>query len=73
MAAMGSIAPAAPRRVVVITGALSGIGRAAAISFAADGWCVVASGRRDEVGAALVAEISSKGVLGGSGLAADAR
>ena len=31
---------------VIITGAGSGIGRAAALKFAANGYCVIASGRR---------------------------
>ena len=36
--------------VVLITGALTGIGRATAIAFAREGARVVISGRRDEVG-----------------------
>jgi NAD(P)-dependent dehydrogenase (short-subunit alcohol dehydrogenase family) len=47
--------------VVVITGALSGIGRATAIAFAKDGATVVVSGRRDEAGKALADELRSFG------------
>jgi NAD(P)-dependent dehydrogenase (short-subunit alcohol dehydrogenase family) len=43
--------------VVLITGALTGIGRAAAIAFARKGAKVVVSGRRDEAGKALVEEL----------------
>jgi NAD(P)-dependent dehydrogenase (short-subunit alcohol dehydrogenase family) len=42
--------------VVLITGALTGIGRAAAIIFAQEGARVVVSGRRDKQGQELVAE-----------------
>src|ERR1700722_12584189 len=47
--------------VVLITGALSGIGRATAIAFAKKGDTVVASGRRDEAGKALAEELRSFG------------
>jgi NAD(P)-dependent dehydrogenase (short-subunit alcohol dehydrogenase family) len=47
--------------VVLITGALTGIGRAAAIAFARKGAKVVVSGRRDEAGQALVKELRSLG------------
>jgi NAD(P)-dependent dehydrogenase (short-subunit alcohol dehydrogenase family) len=43
--------------VVLITGALTGIGRATAIAFAREGAHVVISGRRDEVGQKLVDEL----------------
>jgi NAD(P)-dependent dehydrogenase (short-subunit alcohol dehydrogenase family) len=43
--------------VVLITGALSGIGRAAAVAFAKKGANVVVAGRRDDVGNALVEEL----------------
>ena len=47
--------------VVLITGALTGIGRAAAIAFAQDGAHVVVSGRRDEEGQELAAELQALG------------
>jgi NAD(P)-dependent dehydrogenase (short-subunit alcohol dehydrogenase family) len=48
-------------RVVLVTGALAGIGRATAIAFARDGASVVVSGRRDEEGKALAAELRELG------------
>jgi NAD(P)-dependent dehydrogenase (short-subunit alcohol dehydrogenase family) len=47
--------------VVLITGGLTGIGRAAAVAFAKKGAKVVVAGRRDEVGKALVKELRSLG------------
>jgi NAD(P)-dependent dehydrogenase (short-subunit alcohol dehydrogenase family) len=47
--------------VVLITGALTGIGRAAAFIFAQDGAQVVVAGRRDDQGQALVAELLELG------------
>ena len=47
--------------VVLITGALTGIGRAAAIIFAQQGARVVVSGRRDKQGQELVAELQGVG------------
>jgi NAD(P)-dependent dehydrogenase (short-subunit alcohol dehydrogenase family) len=47
--------------VVLITGALTGIGRATALAFAQQGASVVVSGRRDDVGEALVAELLALG------------
>src|SRR3984893_5829333 len=47
--------------VVLITGALTGIGRAAAVAFAKKGANVVVSGRRDEAGKALAKELRSFG------------
>ena len=47
--------------VVLITGALTGIGRATALAFAKDGASVVVSGRRKDAGQALVAELHKLG------------
>jgi NAD(P)-dependent dehydrogenase (short-subunit alcohol dehydrogenase family) len=47
--------------VVLITGALIGIGRATAIAFAREGARIVISGRRDEVGQRLVADLREIG------------
>src|SRR5258707_12575695 len=47
--------------VVLITGGLTGIGRAAAVAFAKNGAKVVVAGRRDEVGQELVKELRSFG------------
>jgi NAD(P)-dependent dehydrogenase (short-subunit alcohol dehydrogenase family) len=47
--------------VVLVTGALAGIGRATATAFARDGASVVVSGRRDEEGKALAAELRGLG------------
>jgi NAD(P)-dependent dehydrogenase (short-subunit alcohol dehydrogenase family) len=47
--------------VVLITGALTGIGRATAIAFAKKGANLVVAGRHDEAGQALVKELRSFG------------
>jgi NAD(P)-dependent dehydrogenase (short-subunit alcohol dehydrogenase family) len=47
--------------VVLITGALTGIGRAAAFAFAREGKRVVVSGRHEDVGQALAAELREFG------------
>jgi NAD(P)-dependent dehydrogenase (short-subunit alcohol dehydrogenase family) len=46
----------------MITGALTGIGRATAMAFAHEGARVVVSGRRDEAGKALATELRTLGV-----------
>src|SRR2546429_3057975 len=48
-------------QVVLITGGLTGIGRAAAIAFARKGAKVVVSGRRDEAGKLLAKELRAFG------------
>jgi NAD(P)-dependent dehydrogenase (short-subunit alcohol dehydrogenase family) len=48
-------------QIVLITGALTGIGRAAVIAFAQDGARVVVSGRRDREGQELAAELEGLG------------
>ena len=47
--------------VVLITGALTGIGRATALAFAREGARVVVSGRRDDEGQKLAAELRKLG------------
>jgi NAD(P)-dependent dehydrogenase (short-subunit alcohol dehydrogenase family) len=47
--------------VVLITGALTGIGHAAAVTFGQEGARVVVSGRRDKQGQELVAELQALG------------
>ena len=47
--------------VVLVTGALTGIGRAAAVAFAKKGAKLVIAGRRDEAGKAFVKELRSLG------------
>src|SRR6201981_590720 len=47
--------------VVLITGALTGIGRATALAFANEGGRIVASGRHDAEGQELVAELRKRG------------
>jgi len=48
--------------VVLITGALTGIGRATALAFAQEGARIVVSGRRDEAGQVLAKELRALGV-----------
>ena len=45
--------------VVLITGALTGIGRATAFAFAREGARIVISGRRDEAGKTLATELQA--------------
>src|SRR4029450_9644684 len=48
-------------KVVLITGALTGIGRATALAFAQEGAHIVISGRHEEEGQKLVGELSKLG------------
>jgi NAD(P)-dependent dehydrogenase (short-subunit alcohol dehydrogenase family) len=48
-------------KVVLVTGALTGIGRATALAFANDGARIVVSGRRDDAGQALAIELRALG------------
>jgi len=48
--------------VVLITGALTGIGRATALAFAKEGARLIVSGRRDDAGATLEKELRGLGV-----------
>ena len=47
--------------VVLITGALTGIGRAAALAFAREGHRTVVAGRHEEAGQELVTELCARG------------
>jgi NAD(P)-dependent dehydrogenase (short-subunit alcohol dehydrogenase family) len=47
--------------VVLITGALTGIGRATAVAFAREGAHLVVSGRREEQGEKLISELRKLG------------
>src|SRR5580704_13097206 len=47
--------------VILITGALTGIGRATALAFAKDGASIVVSGRHKDAGQSLVAELHKLG------------
>ena len=48
--------------VVLVTGALSGIGRAVAVAYAREGAELVVSGRQDDIGAELAAELGSRAI-----------
>jgi NAD(P)-dependent dehydrogenase (short-subunit alcohol dehydrogenase family) len=61
------------KQVVLITGALSGIGRATALAFAAEGAQVAVSGRHPDKGEALVAELKQKGASEAAFFKADVR
>lgn len=47
--------------VVLVTGALTGIGRAAAVAFAREGNRIIVSGRHDDAGEALICELHELG------------
>ncbi len=49
-------------KVVLITGALTGIGRATALVFAREGAHLVVCGRHDDAGNALATELRALGV-----------
>jgi len=49
------------RKIALVTGALTGIGRAAAIAFAQEGAKVVVPGRREKEGQELAAELQKLG------------
>jgi len=59
--------------IVLITGALTGIGRATALAFAREGATVVVSGRREPEGRALAAELKAQGAPDAAFLRADVR
>ncbi|KQY89306.1 glucose 1-dehydrogenase [Pelomonas sp. Root1444] len=59
--------------IVLITGALTGIGRATALAFAKEGATVVVSGRREPEGQALVAELKAVGAADAAFIRADVR
>lgn len=60
-------------QVVLITGALTGIGRATALAFAKEGATVIASGRREAEGQALVADLRAAGAPAAAFIRADVR
>ena len=49
------------KKVILITGALTGIGRATALAFAKQGTSIVVSGRKEETGNQLVTELRALG------------
>jgi NAD(P)-dependent dehydrogenase (short-subunit alcohol dehydrogenase family) len=61
------------KQVVLITGALTGIGRTTALAFAQAGSAVVVSGRRDDAGNTLATELYSIGAPRAAFIRADVR
>ncbi len=59
--------------IVLITGAVTGIGRATALAFAREGATVVVSGRRDTEGEILAAELLKEGAKASAFIRADVR
>ena len=59
--------------IVLITGALTGIGRATALAFAKEGATVVVGGRREPEGQALAAELKAQGAVDAAFIRADVR
>lgn len=59
--------------IVLITGALTGIGRATALAFAKEGATVVVSGRREAEGQALATELKTHGAADAAFIRADVR
>ena len=51
-------------KVIMITGATSGLGKHAAVAFAREGASVVAAGRREDEGQKTIAEIEAAGGTG---------
>lgn len=49
------------KKIALVTGAGSGVGRATALGLLNDGWTVVLAGRRSEPLDAVVAEAASRG------------
>ncbi|BEU27557.1 SDR family oxidoreductase [Paraburkholderia sp. 22B1P] len=60
-------------KVVVVTGGMSGIGRATALAFAATGAIVVVSGRKEDAGANLVDKLQEAGAADSLYVKADSR
>ncbi|CAG9224844.1 SDR family NAD(P)-dependent oxidoreductase [Paraburkholderia caribensis] len=60
-------------KVVLVTGGMSGIGRATALAFAATGAVVAVSGRREDAGATLVDELRKTGAADALYVQADTR
>lgn len=58
-------------KVVIVTGATSNIGRAIALDFAGEGVCLLATGRDEQAGAAIVAAARARGAADARFFAAD--